>query len=51
MIEHHDSIVMDQDICLRDTELEVQHVQEFAFDPPHIAFIEESGAERPMDVL
>ena len=41
---------MGQDVILGDREVPVEDLEKLSFDPPHIAFAEDAGAHRPVDV-
>jgi len=43
-------MVMGQDVILGDREIPVENLQELSFDPPHIPFAKDTGAQRPMNV-
>jgi hypothetical protein len=43
-------MVMGQDVVLGDREVPVEDLEELSLNPAHIAFAEDTGAHRPMNV-
>ncbi len=44
-------LMVAQEVCLGNTELEVQDIEVLPLNPTHVPFAENTGTERPMDVL
>ena len=49
--EGEDGVVVREEVGLGEAELVVEDVEELALDPPDVPLAEDSGAERPVDVL
>jgi len=47
----HDGIIMRHDIIFGDAQLEIENVEEFAFDSADIAFAKYTGAHSPVYVF
>ena len=41
---------MGQDVILGDREIPVENLKKLPFDPPHIPFAKDTGAQRPVNV-
>jgi hypothetical protein len=46
-----EAVVVCEEIILADAKLEVEHIEELAFDAADVSLPEDAGTERPVDVL